>query len=151
MISVNALSSRDPFASGGKVTSIGASASFMARDLQQSDRLRDQEDEAIEPPQIRRFRRLVSLLMVVMMVGILAIAAALVWRLTQSEDRPVSVAVAREIAVDEGWQVVSVSRAGVILYLLVENAETGERMIEERRASDQSLIGQFKLVAADTK
>ena len=123
----------------------------MARDLQQSDRLRDQEDEAIEPPQIRRFRRLVSLLMVVMMVGILAIAAALVWRLTQSEDRPVSVAVAGEIAVDEGWQVVSVSRAGTTLYLLVEDVETGERMIEERRASDQSLIGQFKLVAADAK
>ena len=88
--------------------------------------------------------------MVVMMVGILAIAAALVWKLTQPESRSDSTALAGEITVTDGWQVISVSRAGAALYLLVQNDESGERMIEERRASDQSLIGQFRLVPADT-
>jgi hypothetical protein len=120
----------------------------MARDLHQSERLRDHDDEAIEPPQIRRFRRLVSLLMVVMMVGILGIAGALVWKLTQSDSAPSVVITAEDISVDEGIEVLSVSRAGTSLYLLVQDSATGTRMIEERRASDRTLIGKFRLVPA---
>ncbi len=120
----------------------------MARDLQQSERLRDHDDDAIEPPQLRSFRRLVSLLMVVMMIGILAIAGALVWKLTQPEGGAPVVAATGEIAVGEGIEVLSVSRAGPSLFLLVRDKATGARMIEERRASDRTLVGTFKLVPA---
>lgn len=118
----------------------------MARDLHETGAVRDTDDDAPEPPQLRRFRLLVSLLMVVMMVGILSIAGALVWKLTRSESVSLAPPIAGEIAIAEGFTVISVSRAGSALYLLLEHTETGERLIEQRRATDRSVVGQYRLV-----
>jgi len=84
--------------------------------------------------------------MVVMMVGILGIAAALIFKLTQPGEAPIAEPVSSDITVPAGTEVISVSRAGSSLYLLLENTQTGERHIEERRTSDQSLIGRFRLL-----
>jgi len=84
--------------------------------------------------------------MVVMMIGILGIAVALILKLTQPRDTSAAAPVVGDIAVPAEMEILSVSRAGSSLYLLLENKESGERLIEERRASDRALIGQFRLV-----
>ncbi len=121
----------------------------MASDLQQSGGNRDLDDDAFEPPQIRRFRRLVSLLMIVMMIGILGIAGALVYRLTQPTHSAVEIPNAGDITVPAGMEVLSITQTGTSLYLVLENTETGERRIEERSASDQTLTRRYRLVPVE--
>lgn len=116
----------------------------MASDLHETSGIR--EDDTAEPPQLRRFRRLVSLMMVVMMVGILLVAAAMVWRLTQSDLTPSAPPADTELAVDPQFRVLSVSRVGPRLYLLLEDRETGEKQVEERAAADRSLLTRYRLV-----
>lgn len=118
----------------------------MARDLHQTGPLRDSDEEVIEPPVIRRFRWLVSALMIVMMVGIIAIAAALIWRIANSDGMGGGLPAQGSIAVPEGSAVVSVSRSGSRLYLLVEDSATGARRIEERRAETGALLGSYQLI-----
>jgi hypothetical protein len=118
----------------------------MARDLHQTEAARDSDDDLAEPPQLRRFRRLVSLLMVVMMLGILGITAALIWKLTRADSPGLAPPIAADIAIPSGFEVLSVSRAGSRLYLLLEDADSGERFIEERSAKDRELLGQYRLV-----
>jgi flagellar basal body-associated protein FliL len=118
----------------------------MARDLHQTADRGDTDDEAIEPPQIRRFRLLVSALMIVMMVGILGIAAALVWRVAQSTPAPASLPPGAVLETPAESTVISVSRAGSRLYLLLEDQATEARRIEERDAETGRVIGTFDLV-----
>jgi len=75
------------------------------------DRVRDAEDLP-EPPQVRRLRLLVSVLMVVMIGGMVVVAVSMVLRLgglggVQTAPAPVSAA---EFALPVGAEVVSVGR-----------------------------------------
>ena len=84
--------------------------------------------------------------MVVMMLGILGITAALIWKLTRADSPGLAPPIAADIAIPSGFEVLSVSRAGSRLYLLLEDADSGERFIEERSAKDRELLGQYRLV-----
>jgi len=118
----------------------------MARDLHQSGKTRDSDEDMPEPPQIRRFRRLVSLSMVMMMVGMLGIMVALVWKLTRTDSGPAMPPISAEIDIPEGYDVLSASRTGSQMMLLLENTETGERLVEERNAGNQRVLGRYRLI-----
>jgi len=85
--------------------------------------------------------------MVVMMIGMLGIMGALVWKLTLAASDPVLPPIASEIVIPEKFKAISVARAGSRLYLILENTETGVRLMQERHARDHRLIGEFRLIA----
>jgi len=83
--------------------------------------------------------------MVAMMVGMLGIMAALVWKLTQSPPSRLGTAITGEIEIPRGFEVLNVSRSDSSLFLILENSETGQRLLQERNAEQQHLIGQYLL------
>ena len=121
----------------------------MVRDLHQTNSGRDREEDAPEPPQIRRFRRLVSFTMIAMVVGILGIMGALVWKLTQSPQHNYEEIIAGQIDVPEGFDIITVSRSGLSLLLVLENQVTDDRLLEERDARTQQVIGRYRLTRSD--
>lgn len=84
--------------------------------------------------------------MIVMMVGILGIAGALVWRIAQTDGVAVALPDNAPLALPAETTAISVSRAGSRLYLLLEDNDSGERRIEERQATTGDLIRTFALV-----
>ena len=90
-------------------------------------------------------RRMVMLLTGAMILAMLTIAGAMVWTVT----RPAPAPMEGEIAVPEGFEMISVSRGADRLYLLMENTETGARHLEERAANDRRLIGRYRLFPAE--
>jgi len=84
--------------------------------------------------------------MVAMVLGMLGIMGALVWKLTQTPSTGNAGAMlAGEIEIPIGYQILNVSKSGSSLFLVLENVETGERLLQERGSERQKLIGQYQL------
>lgn len=87
--------------------------------------------------------------MVMMMVGMLGIMVALVWKLTRTDGGTAMPPISAEIIIPSGFSVVTASRSGQRIILLLENTETGERLIEERNSENKTILSRYRLVATD--
>lgn len=86
--------------------------------------------------------------MVAMVVGILGIMGALVWKLTQMPPSTHDVVEIGEIELPKDYEIITVSRSGSSLFLVLENEITGERLLEERNAAQQNLVRTYVLQEA---
>ncbi len=84
--------------------------------------------------------------MIVMMIGILGIAGALVYRLTQPTHSTVEIPDTGDISVPAGMKILSITKTGTSLYLVLEDTATGARQVEERNANDRTLTRRYRLV-----
>ncbi len=84
--------------------------------------------------------------MIIMMVGILGIAIALIFRLSQPLGPLNSNLSEGRFIIPDGSSVMSVSRFGSSFYLLIEDKTTGMRYIEERSIDDHTILARFRLV-----
>ena len=87
--------------------------------------------------------------MIAMVVGILGIMGALVWKLTQSPQHDYEEIIAGQIDLPEGFDIITVSRSGLSLFLVLENQVTDDRLLEERDARTQQVIGRYRLTRSD--
>ena len=83
-----------------------------------------------------------------MMLGMLGIMGTLVWKLIQSPSINSGQIYTGEIDVPVGHEIVTVSRSGASLFVVLKNDVTGDFLLEERSVETQALIGQFSLKEA---
>ncbi len=87
--------------------------------------------------------------MVAMVIGMLGIMGALVWKLTQTPSNNPAEMMTGEIELPSGFEIINVSRSGSRLFIILENHETGERLLQERGANQEGLIGQYQIRQID--
>jgi len=81
-----------------------------------------------------------------MMIGMLGIMAALVWKVTSTPARNNhGQIISGEIEIPSGYEILGVSRSESSLFLILENAETGERLLQERSDENQRVVSQYQL------
>lgn len=90
------------------------------------------DDEMPEPKPLRRLRRLVTVLILVLILGMIAVSGALVIRLAQfggPGSDPETAAISTEaLALPPGERIVALGRSGAEL-LIATRAETGEEWL----------------------
>lgn len=87
--------------------------------------------------------------MVAMMVGMLGIMGALVWKLTEAPSRASDPVISGQIDLPAGFEVINISRSGSSLFLILKNTTTDARLLVERDAETQRLIGRYQLHKAN--
>lgn len=85
------------------------------------------------------------LLTATMILAMLVIAVAVVYRVASPGGQSLAPPVSGEIPVADGFRVLSVSRTSDRIILLLQTPN-GSRMIEERGNDGRQLIGQYRLV-----
>ena len=89
------------------------------------------EDDLPEPPQVRRLRHLVTALVLVLIVGVVTVAATLVIRLVAwpaGERAPAAAATAARTALPAGERIVAIGRSGGEIAVATEDADGVERL-----------------------
>ena len=87
------------------------------------------DEDLPEPPQVKRLRRLVSLLMVVLMGGMLVIVAAMVLKLGSIGSPPAFAPVtAGEIALPAGAEIVAIGQGGGGVMMITRDATGAETL-----------------------
>jgi hypothetical protein len=89
------------------------------------------EDDLPEPPQVRRLRHLVTALVLVLIVGVVTVAATLVIRLVAlpaGQGMAAAPVTAERIVLPGGERIVAIGRAGGEIAVATEDGEGVERL-----------------------
>jgi hypothetical protein len=97
------------------------------------------EEDFPEPPRLRRLRRMVMGLTAALILGILVIAGALVWRI--ATDRSGPAITAAEIVLPEGLEIIAIGGDGALL-LVTTRAPDGRERIHAFAKSDGALVSE---------
>lgn len=90
--------------------------------------MKNDSEDWREVPQLRSLRRLVSVLTIVLIFGMVAVAGALVWRISSEPGAAAPLVTADEITLPAGEIVTSVGATEAALSLFTRDAEGVERL-----------------------